>query len=331
MRVLVTGGHGYLGHAVTFDLVEAGADVTALSRTDGTSLSPQPRRAAVVTGDLRDRDRIGQIIRHGGFDAVVHLAGLARARESFDDPLTYFDVNVGGTVNLLHAIDALPGGVKPSVIYASTTLVYGSRHIGAVDENAEPAPESPYAETKVAAERLILAHASTGRLAAAILRIFNVGGAVDGVGDTDPTRIIPNLLRAATGDQPSVTLMGTGTALRDFVHVSDVAAAVTVMLKHVRTGACPVYNIGSGVGTRMVDVLRCVEDVTGRSLEVVHTPQEGRPGRLIADISNTTSQLPWTPASSALSTIVADAWECWNTPESRRMRRLRATIRGHIQ
>ncbi|HXC77124.1 MAG TPA: NAD-dependent epimerase/dehydratase family protein, partial [Candidatus Acidoferrum sp.] len=220
MRVLVTGGLGYIGHAVTFDLVSAGHEVTALTRTGTMSESPAPRRASVIAGDLLDRARVCEIIGSGQFDAVVHLAGLARARQSFDEPLPYFDVNLCGTINLLYALSGLPDGVEPpSLIYASTTLVYGSRHVGPVDENAEPSPESPYADTKVAAERLILSHATSGKIGAAILRIFNVGGGVDGVCDTDPTRIIPNLLRAAAGEIPAITVVGNGTALRDFVHV----------------------------------------------------------------------------------------------------------------
>lgn len=312
MRALVTGGLGYIGHAVTAELLTAGWDVTVTSRGPSENGACPPSGAAVVTCDLLDAPRVRTIVHDGDFDTVVHLAGLARARESFHEPLAYFDVNVGGTSNLLHAIDTLPAdGKRPSLIYASTTLIYGSRYVGAVDENHEPSPESPYADTKVAAERMIAAQAVTGRLAAAILRVFNVGGAVDGVGDVDPTRIIPALLRAAAGDAPSVTLVGNGTAIRDFVHVADVARAVRLATEVVRTGACPIYNIGSGVGSRIVDVLRCVEETTGRRLEIQNTPQDGAPGRLIADIRYATGQLRWAPERSDLQSIITDAWKCW--------------------
>jgi UDP-glucose 4-epimerase len=277
MRALVTGGLGYLGHAVTVELLSAGWDVTVTSRGPGERGACPPSAANVVMCDLREAKAIATIVNEGGFDTVVHLAGLARARESFDEPLAYFDVNVGGTANLLRVLDELPAAKRPSLIYASTTLVYGSRYVGAVDENHEPSPESPYADTKVAAERLIAAQANTGRLAAAILRVFNVGGAVDGVGDVDPTRIIPNLLRAAAGQAPSVTLVGNGTAIRDFVHVADVARAVRMATGIVRTGACPIYNVG----------------------------------RLIADIRYATGALGWEPERSALHEIIKDAWACW--------------------
>jgi UDP-glucose 4-epimerase len=311
MHALVTGGLGYIGHAVTAELMAAGWQVTALSRGTDETGEPPASGASVVVGDLVDRARMTEIVTGGGYDTIVHLGGLARARESFHEPLAYFDVNVGGTANLLHALDEVPDAQRPSLIYASTTLVYGSRYVGAVDENHEPSPESPYADTKVAAERLIAAQAITGRLAAVILRVFNVGGGVNGVADADPTRIIPNLLRVASGETKSVTLVGNGTAIRDFVHVADVAKAVRLATGVVRTGACPTYNIGSGVGSRIVDVLRCVEDVTGHSLEIANTPQDGAPARLIADIRYATGHLDWTPDSSDLRTIISDAWKCW--------------------
>lgn len=108
-----------------------------------------------------------------------------------------------------------------------------------------------------------------------------------------------------------MTLVGNGTAIRDFVHVADVAKAVRLATGVVRTGACPTYNIGSGVGSRIVDVLRCVEDVTGHSLEITNTPQDGAPARLIADIRYATGHLDWAPDSSDLHRIISDAWKCW--------------------
>ncbi|MEO6886004.1 MAG: NAD-dependent epimerase/dehydratase family protein [Jatrophihabitantaceae bacterium] len=312
MHALVTGGLGYIGHAVTHDLTMAGWDVTILSSRQATGSAPPPHGATVVYGDLLERDRLTQIFAENDFDTVIHLAGLARARESFEMPLAYFDVNVGGTANLLRVMDALPDDRRmPTLVYTSTTLVYGSRVVGAVDENADPSPESPYADSKVAAERLILAHATTGRLGAVILRVFNVGGGIDGVCDTDPTRIIPALLRVAADDSKSATLVGNGTAMRDFVHVGDVARAIRMATVGVRRGACPIYNIGSGVGSRIIDVFTCVEEVVGREFDIGHTPQEGAPGRLIADISYADRQLGWVPEQSDLRTIISDAWKFW--------------------
>lgn len=312
MRVLVTGGLGFIGRAVSIDFLSRGYEVVALKRGAESDAVPVPRGCEVVSGDLRDADRLTEILKQGSFDAVVHLGGLPRPRESFSEPLDYFSVNVGGTLNLLRAMQKYPTQSGPlPLVYASTTLVYGSRRVGAVDESVDPSPETPYADTKVAAERLIAAHSETGDCAAAVLRIFNVGGGVAGLTDTDSSRIIPALLSAAAGQRDSITLVGNGTTIRDFVHVADVATAAHAALGYVWPGACPVFNVGSGVGTRMVDLLHCVEEVTGQTIKVQHTPQEGAPGRLIADIGYARSQLRWEPTQSELRTIVADAWESW--------------------
>jgi UDP-glucose 4-epimerase len=303
MRVLVTGGLGYIGRAVSVDLIGAGHEVVALGSA-GTAVEPAvpalPGGVEVVTADIRDADCVARIVRSGSFDAVVHLAALARAREPGD----FHGVNVGGTRNLLRAVDSTAR--RPVVVCASTAHVYGARHAGAVSEDDAPSPESPYAESKLAAERLVADYAF-----GAILRIFNVGGAVGGVTDTDISRIVPALLSVAAGERPSFGMAGDGTATRDFVHVADVAAATRAALSHAVPGTCSLYNIGSGIGTRVVDVVRCVEDVTGRRIPVERTPDAGSADRLVADVSRARQHLGWTPARSDLRTIVADSWASW--------------------
>ena len=307
MRALVTGGLGYIGHAVTVDLRKHGHEVTVLSQAG----APTRPDVEVVLADLRDRARIGQIVRDGGFDAIEHLGGMARVQQSFEEPLAYFDVNVGGTTNLLHAIDELDAERQPSLVYASTTLVYGSRLVGAVSEMTEPAPESPYADTKVAAERLISAQAVSGRLRATILRIFNVAGGVEGITDTDTSRIIPNLLRVAADPNAEITLVGNGLGMRDFVHVADVARAIRLSTGVATPGHCDVFNIGSGGGTRIIDLVEEVEAVTGRTLRIKHAREDGAPPKIIADISHAESRLGWVPEVSDPRTIITDAWACW--------------------
>lgn len=311
MRVLVTGGVGFIGHAVALDLTRAGNDVTVLRRDPADGAVP-PAGAAVACADLRDAARVGEIVRAGRFDAVVHLGGLSCARRSVEQPLEYFAVNVGGTLNVLRALQEHPGAERPpAFVYSSSTLVYGSRRTGRVDEDAAPEPETPYADTKVAAERLIAAYAATGACAAAILRIFNVGGGVAGVCDTDRTRLLPTLLDAAAGHRDSVTLVGDGTGVCDFVHVADVAAAVRAALVRVVPGACPVFNVGSGRGTRLIDLLHEVEQVTGRSIPLRFAPDARAPGGLVAGVDRARDALGWQPVRSDLQALVADAWACW--------------------
>ena len=149
MRVLVTGGLGFIGHAVTVDLRQVGYDVTVLRRDPENGSTTTSSGATIVSADLRDRERIFDIVKHGSYDAVVHLGGLPRPRESFAEPLDYFDVNVGGTLNLLRALETFPAAAGPTpLIYPSTTLVYGSRRVGSVDESLDPSPETPYADTE---------------------------------------------------------------------------------------------------------------------------------------------------------------------------------------
>jgi UDP-glucose 4-epimerase len=271
-----------------------------------------PTGAALVVGDVRDRSRIRDIISSAHYDAVFHLAALAHGRESLTDPLNYFDVNVGGTLNLLMAIEAAPLSQRPTrLAFASTNVVYGSRHVGALSEELEASPENPYAVSKYTAERLVEAYAATGAIGATILRVFNLAGAAGGIGDTDPTRIIPNAFRAITGELPHVTLNGDGSAIRDFVHVLDVATAFRLSVEAAQLGTCRVYNVGSGIGVSMADVIRCAKSVTGSAVPVKEMPAKPEPQALTADISRITRDLGWSAERTSLHEIMADAWTAW--------------------
>ncbi|MDQ7910748.1 NAD-dependent epimerase/dehydratase family protein [Phytohabitans sp. ZYX-F-186] len=295
MRVLVTGGQGYLGHAVCHALGAAGHQVAVLGRRTGV--------------DVRDRGTVAEFVRGVRPDAVCHLAALTRARDSFADPLAFFDVNVGGTLNLLLALD------RPvPFVLASSSIVYGGRQTGALGEDLPPNPESPYAASKVAAEQMVAAHAATGAVGGVILRCFNISGAVAGVGDADPTRIIPNVFRAITGELPHVTLNGDGSATRDFVHITDVAQAVTSAVDRARPGESQTYNIGSGTGTSMAAIIEAAEVVTGRRVPVKHNPPKPEPAHLIADIARARAGLDWEPRHSTPDRILNDAWAVWTAP-----------------
>lgn len=321
MRVLVTGGLGFVGRAVARDLVGAGHRVDVLSR--GRAGVRPPAGADLVTGDVRDRDRIAAVVAAGRYDGICHLAGLIRGRDSVGDPLSYYDVNLGGTVNLLSAVKAVgPVGERPvRFVLASTSIVYGSRRTGALSEDLPPAPENPYGASKAAAEQLIGYHAATGEISAATLRCFNVAGAVDGYADTDPTRIIPNVLRAARGELPRVTLNGDGSAVREFTHVLDVASAFRLAVEANGTaanstaangtaaaGAAPVYNVGTGRGVSMAEVIATAERVTNRPVPVEHLPPKPEPHTLVSDPRRIMAALGWAPVHSDLAEIIGSAW-----------------------
>ncbi|MGC5288982.1 NAD-dependent epimerase/dehydratase family protein [Micromonospora sp. DT231] len=309
MQVLVTGGLGFLGRAVARDLLASGYRVTVMSRSRGDRTPP--RGVELVTGDIRDRARVSEIVQEGGYDGVVHLAALTSGRDSFADPLGYFDVNATGTLNLLMALDGAQATTAPaSLVFASTNIVYGSQHHGALSEDLTPHPESPYAASKVAAEHMVAAYAATGAIGAVILRPFNIAGAVDGVTDTDRARIIPNVFRAITGELDHVTLNGDGAAVRDFVHVADVAVAVRLALALCAPGVSETINLGSGIGTSMATVVATAEQVTGHPVPVHRQPPKPEPPELIADVRRAHTVLGWTPDSN-LSEVLADAWEAW--------------------
>ncbi|MEV6706869.1 NAD-dependent epimerase/dehydratase family protein [Micromonospora wenchangensis] len=310
MHVLVTGGLGFLGHAVTRELLATGHRVTVMTR--GRNDRNPPPGAELVTGDIRDRDRVADIIQQGGYGGVVHLAALTSGRDSFADPLNYFDVNATGTLNLLMALDTARTTAGPAaLVFASTNIVYGSQHHGALSEDLYPHPESPYAASKVAAENMVEAYAATGKIGAIIVRPFNIAGAVGGVTDTDRARIIPNLFRAVTGQLDHITLNGDGSAVRDFVHVGDVAAAVKLALAASGAGVCQTINLGSGIATSMASLVAAAEQVTGHSVNVRRQPPKPEPPNLIADIGRAHTALNWVPVRSGLVDILTDAWEAW--------------------
>ncbi|MEU8375634.1 NAD-dependent epimerase/dehydratase family protein [Micromonospora sp. NPDC048894] len=254
-----------------------------------------------------------RLVQQGGYSGVVHLAALTSGRDSFADPLSYFDVNATGTLNLLMALDAARTTTGPAaLVFASTNIVHGSQHHGALSEDLDPHPESPYAASKVAAEQMVAAYAATGAIGAITVRPINIAGAVDGVTDTDRARIIPNVFRAITGQRDHGALNGDGSAVRDFMHVSAVAAAVRLALDAGIPGVCRTINVGSGVGTNMATVVATAEQVTGRPIVVYRQPPKPEPSNLIADISQARSVLGWTVTRPKLTDILADAWETWS-------------------
>lgn len=205
MLVLVTGASGYLGRAVVGCLAAAGHHVRPLA---GDLLAPDSLAPAVA-----------------GVDAVIHLAARTRVRESFEDPVRYYQVNVTGALNLL---GVLAGGTR--FVFASTASVYGTPASQPISEDCPTDPANSYAASKAAAESAIGWACEPGRIAATTLRLFNLAGATGGRGDPDPTRILPRAIAAATGTLPHVDINGTGATIRDYVHVTDAAAAFVLAL-----------------------------------------------------------------------------------------------------
>jgi UDP-glucose 4-epimerase len=310
MRVLVTGGLGYVGSIVAARLVEAGHDVTVLTRGGRTTLGP-PAGSEVVEGELRDRERLAKLVEVGGFEGVCHLAGLARIRESYADPLGYFDVNLVGTINLLYALAELAeeSDAPPRLVFASAGAVYSPAATQPTGEDAPLAPASAYGASKLAAEQAIGYQAATGALGAVSLRCWGIAGAVGRYGDPDRSRLLPKALAVAAGQEPSIGISGNGAVLRELTHVADVAEAYRLALEAAQAGTHQVFNIGSGVGVAIREVIAMVEDVTGRGVRVERRPAQPEPQALVLDSQRIRRELAWRPQRSTLREIVRDGWE----------------------
>ncbi len=310
MRVLVTGAAGYVGRAVVFRLTEAGHQVTALTQAPPGSRIRFPDGADVVVADVRDADRLGEVFSSRRYDGVCHLAARTRVRESLVDPLPYYAVNLHGTVNLLTAMEraAKESGEPARLVFASTGAIYGPGKSEPIGEDQRPAPASPYASSKLSAERAINLRVSSGALGAVSLRCFNAAGATAEVGDTDASRLVPKALAVAGGRAPWIEVNGDGTTVRELTHVADLADAYALALEGAEAGRHQVFNVGSGIGVSVNDVISAVEEVTGQEVPVQSRPAQNEPRVLIADSSRMRSRMRWEPSRSTLYDIVGDAW-----------------------
>lgn len=302
VRVLVTGGLGYLGHAVTRRLVDTGHQPVVLtSREDARSLV---EGVPTFHADVRDRMAMRHVVGDVQPEGVCHLAALTRVRDSFESPLEYYDVNVGGTLNLLTAI---ADGQAVPMVFASTGAVYGLCE-GHICEDQPTLPTSPYGASKLAAEELLRYHAVAGSIGLVTLRCFNTGGAVDGVGDADTTRIIPKAVAVAAGLADHLGINGDGKAVREFTHVADVASALVTTLEAAELGTARTYNIGSGIESTMLDIVNAVEAASGRPVAIEFQPPKPEPAVLVADSRRIREELGWQPRQSTLDEIIRDSW-----------------------
>jgi UDP-glucose 4-epimerase len=329
--VLVTGGLGFVGQAVARQLLSEGHRVAVLtsaadSRAEASGQnsperpgpsSPEgstgrlqvPPGAELVRADLRDRAAIAEVVAAGEYEGVCHLAALTRVRDSLTDPIGYFDINVSGTLNLLRALDAEANrtGRPARLVFTSTGSVYGTRE-GTFGEDERPEPGNPYAASKLAAEQMIGYQAGTGRLAAITLRCFNIAGAVDGRSDRDLSRIIPKTLAVAAGLAELLEINGDGSAVREYTHVLDVATAVALALDAAEAGKHRVFNVGSGQGVTLIDVVQTARSITGRPIPAEHRPPKPEAQILMADSSRIRRELGWRPVHSSLAQILGDGW-----------------------
>lgn len=312
MRVLVTGGAGYIGSICAAVALEAGHQVAVFDNLRNGHRAAVPEGAELIVGDLLDPGALAAALEPG-FDAVLHFAALMQVAESVTRPELYYRNNVVGTLNLLDAIRE--AGIR-RLVFSSTAAVYGNPDRVPIPEDAPTRPTSPYGATKLAVDRMLADECRAHGLGAVSLRYFNVGGASGRQGeDHQPeTHLIPSVLRAAAGLAEAVTLYGTdydtpdGSAIRDYVHIEDLADAHLLALPVAEPGRHLVYNLGSGGGYSVREVIETVRAVTGRDFRVIEAGRrEGDPAQLVASSARIRSELGWEP-KHGLEAVVGDAW-----------------------
>ena len=313
MKLLVTGGAGYIGSIVARQLIDAGHEVVVLDNLE-RGHREAVGKTRLVECDLRDSAAVAGAMAEG-FDAVLHFAAFALVGESVEHPERYYRNNVVGTLNLL---DAMREAGVARLVFSSTCAVYGQPDDVPISETAPPRPTSPYGASKLAVDRMISDFSHAHGLGAVSLRYFNVAGASHGLGeDHDPeTHLIPNVLRAAMGLNPVVKVFGTdyatpdGTAIRDYIHIDDLSTAHVLALEHTRAREHQIYNLGNGSGFSVREVIAAANEVTGIEIPTEDAPRRpGDPPMLVAAGDRIRSELGWKPEKPSIAGMVADAWE----------------------
>jgi UDP-glucose 4-epimerase len=315
VRIVVTGGAGYIGSVVCAQLLAAGHAVIVVD-----DLSSGHRDAVPPGAEFHQLgiSELGSHLPAWQADAVIHFAAKSLVGESTRDPALYWHNNVGGTLALL---DAMRSAGVARIVFSSSAATYGDQEVQPILESAPASPSSPYGATKLAIDLALTDYANAYGVAAVSLRYFNVAGALRtaagmwlGERHTTETHLIPNALRAAAGTGSSMTLFGTdypttdGTCVRDYIHVVDLADAHIRALNAAQPGKHHVVNLGSGSGSSVREVVKAVGEVTGSEVPMVETGRRaGDPAVLIASNTYAREFLGWTPERE-LRQMVADAW-----------------------
>jgi UDP-glucose 4-epimerase len=317
MRVLVTGGAGYIGSVVAERLVARGDRVVVFDNLARGHADAVPPGALLVEASILDAESLTRELREHRVDAVVHMAAESLVGESVLHPAQYYRTNVVGGLALLDAMRAAGVGL---LVFSSSAAVYGDPAKQPIEEDDPPAPTNPYGECKLALERALRWYGRAYGLRSVSLRYFNAAGASQRCGERhEPeTHLIPIVLQAAAGQRPAVTVYGDdyptrdGTCVRDYVHVLDIAEAHALALDVLAAGhAGGVYNLGcGGDGYTVREVIDTAAAVTGRTIPVtIGARRAGDPAVLVAATGRATGELRWRPQHQDLAAIVRSAWD----------------------
>jgi len=315
MKILVTGGAGYVGGTVTRLLLQGGHEVTVLDNFCHSRRSAVAEGARLVEGDLADRGLVEKTLGEGRFDGVMHFAALIEAGESVKVPEVYFRNNTASTLTLLEAMVATG---HDRLVFSSTAACYGEPEKTPILEDAKLDPTNPYGESKLAVEKMLRWINEAHGLRYASLRYFNVAGAMAGYGEAhEPeSHLIPLILDVALGRRENIKVFGRdyptkdGSCVRDYIHVLDLADAHLLALAALKDHKRLIYNIGNGQGFTVLEVIDAVRRVTGRPIQVVEEARRpGDPAVLVASSEKIKAELGWRPKYAELDTIIASAWE----------------------
>jgi UDP-glucose-4-epimerase GalE len=320
MRILVTGGAGYIGsHAVRL-LLKRGHDVWIFDNLSMGHRQAVPAERLIV-GDLKEIDVLDHALVIHRIEGVMHFAANAYVGESVTDPAKYYQNNL---VNALNLLERLRRHGIAKFVFSSTCATYGTPETMPMNEETPQRPINPYGFTKLAIERALGDYAAAYGSGYASLRYFNAAGAsADGtIGEdhTPETHLIPLVIQAATSQRPHIEIFGTdyptpdGTCIRDYVHVDDLAEAHLLALERLQPGRGLAYNLGTGRGHSVREVIRAFEEVTGKKVPVKKGPRRaGDPAALVADAGKIRRELGWSPRYTELRPIVETAWNWHRT------------------
>ena len=318
MAVLVTGGAGYIGSHTVYELIGQGYDVAVADNLSTGHIEAVHEKARFYNGDIRDRAFLGELFRKEAVDGVIHFAASSLVGESMADPLKYYNNNMYGTMVLL---ETMAGNGIDKIVFSSSAAVYGEPESVPIREEDRTAPLNTYGETKLAMERMMKWTSAAHGLRYVALRYFNACGAhVSGCIGEDhcpETHLIPIILQAAAGRREYISVFGNdydtpdGTCIRDYVHVTDLARAHVLALEYLSGGGkSDVFNLGSGRGFSVAEIIEHTKRVTGCDFAVKYEDRRlGDPAVLIASGDKAERVLGWRPESSEIGRVLESAWE----------------------
>jgi len=318
LKLLVTGGAGYIGSIVSAQLVSAGHRVVIYDNLSRGHRDAVPAGAELVAGDIADRQTLDELFKGHSFDAVLHFAALIEAGESMRLPELYFRANTAATLILLEAMIA--AGVR-KIVFSSTAALYGEPEHVPIRESDSLKPTNAYGESKLLVERALEWLHRIHGLHYASLRYFNAAGATSSLGErhNPESHLIPLVLQAALGKRAAISIFGTdyptpdGTCIRDYIHVLDLADAHLLALQGLETHDQLIYNLGNGRGFSVREVIETASRITKKKIPVEEAPRRaGDPAVLIASSEKIQKELGWRPRHPELEDIIASAWSFLN-------------------